>query len=64
MYFEDPMVFEITEGGAEALSFMQGVLVDAQIKGTVQTNAFSGFTDGKLLIDTPHGGLSDSLPSA
>lgn len=33
--FEDAVVFEITEGGAKALSFVEGVFVDAEDEGAL-----------------------------
>ena len=59
--FEDAVVFEITEGGAEALSFVEGVFVDPEDEGTLKRDAFSSFATGELLIDALDGGFSESL---
>ena len=61
MDFEDFVVFQVTEGGAESLSFVQGVFVDTKIEGAVQADAFTGFAYGKLLIDPANSGLTDRL---
>lgn len=64
MDIEDAMVLQVAEGGAEALSFVQGMLVDAQIQGAVQADALFGLTDGKLLVDPADGGLPELLAPA
>ena len=61
---EDTVIFQVAEGRAEALSLVQGMLVDAQIQGAVQTDAFTGLADGKLLVDPSDGGLTESMPPA
>jgi hypothetical protein len=64
MNFEDPVILKVTEGGAEALAFVQGVLIDAQIEGAVQADTFAGLADGKLLVDPSDSGLSKLLAPA
>lgn len=38
MHLKDPVVLQVTEGGAEALPFMQGVFVDSRIEWAVQAD--------------------------
>ena len=59
---EDPAVPQIAEGGAEALAFVEGVLVDAEINRAVQREALGGLAAGELLIDPGDGGLPEFLP--
>ena len=61
--FKDPMVFEITEGGAEALSFMEGVFIDSENQRALERDAFGCFSPGELSVDALHGGLAESLSS-
>lgn len=61
MDFKDAMVFEITEGGAEALSFMEGVFVDPEDEGTLERDAFGGFATGELAVDALDGCFAESL---
>ena len=61
--FKDAMVFEITEGGAEALSFVKGVFVDAENQRALERDAFGGFASSELSVDALNGGLAESLSS-
>ena len=61
--FKDPMVFEITEGGAEALSFMEGVFVDPEDQRAMERDAFGGFAPGELSVNAFDGSLTESLSS-
>lgn len=61
MDFKDAMVFEITEGGAEALSFMEGVFVDPEDQMALERDAFGGFAPGELAVDALDGCFAESL---
>jgi len=56
---ENTPVFQVTEGGGEALAFMEGVFVDAEVVRALQREAFGGLAAGELLIDAGDGGLAD-----
>lgn len=60
---ENPVVLQVAEGGAEALAFVEGVFVDAEVTRAVQGKAFGGLADGKLVVDAGDGGLSE-FPAA
>ncbi|MFC0017462.1 hypothetical protein, partial [Roseibacillus persicicus] len=62
LHIKDAMIFQVTESGAETLSLMESVFVDAEVLGTFQVDSFGCFPAGKLLIDTLDGCFSDSLP--
>ena len=61
LHFEDAVVFEITEGGAEALSFVEGMFVDPEDEGALKRDAFGGFATGELSVDALDGGFSKAL---
>lgn len=61
MDIEDSVILQVAEGGAEALSLVQGMLVDSEIKRAVQTDTFLGFANGKLLVDASDRRLTESL---
>jgi len=56
---ENTPVFQVTEGGGEALALVEGVLVDAEVARALQGEAFGGFAAGELLVDAGNGGLAD-----
>ena len=58
---EDPAFLQITEGGAEALALVEGVLVDAEVARAVQRQALGGLADGELVVDARDGGLAEFL---
>lgn len=60
---KDSAVFQVAEGGAEALAFVQGVFVDAEVARAIEGKAFGSLADGELLIDAGDGGLSE-FPTA
>lgn len=60
---EDPAVLQVAEGGAEALAFVEGVFVDAEITRAVEGKAFGGLAEGELLVDAGDGCLSELLPA-
>jgi hypothetical protein len=57
---EDLAVFEVAEGGGEALAFVEGVLVDAQDVWTLKTHALGGLARGELGVDASDGGSAQT----
>lgn len=55
------MVFEVTESGAEALSFVESMLIDSKDQRALKRDAFGGFTAGELSVDAFDGGLTETL---
>lgn len=53
------MVFEVAEGGGKAGALVEGMLIDAQKDGAVETDALAGLSLGELMIDTLYGGLTE-----
>ena len=60
---KNPMVFEITKGGAEALSFVESVFVDPEDQRALERDTLSGFAPGELSVDALDSGLAESLSS-
>jgi len=53
------VVLEITEGGGEADSLVEGVFVDAQDHGSAQARAFLGLALSELVVNAFDGGAAD-----
>jgi len=64
MDIKDSVVLQVAEGGAEALSLVQGMLINAEIEGAILANTFLGFSLGKLLVDASYGRLAEPLSFA
>lgn len=62
--FEDAVVFEITEGGAKSLPFVESVFVDSENQGALERDAFGGLAPGELPVDTLDSGLAEPLSSS
>ena len=62
--FKDAMVFEITKGGAEALSFVESVFVDPEDQGALERDSLGGFATSELSVNALNGGLAESLSSS
>lgn len=57
---EDPVPFEVAEGGRESATFVQGMLVDTEDLGAVERDAFAGFAAGELLVDALDAGGAET----
>ena len=57
------MVFEITKGGAETLSFVESVFVDPEDQGALERDALGGFATSELSVNAFDGGFTEPLSS-
>ena len=55
---ENLVVSKVTKGGGEPGPLVEGVFVDPQDNGAVETDAFLGFALGELVVDPLDGGAS------
>lgn len=55
------MVAQVTESGAETLSFMQGVLINTEILGTLQGEPLISLAACELRVDPAHRGRPEAL---
>ena len=58
------MITQVTKGGGELSVSMEAVLIDTEHQWTIQREAFTGFSEGKLRVNTGDGGWAEVLESA